>query len=307
MTTPLVSIIMPSYNAGRFITEAIESVQAQTYPQWELIVVNDGSTDNTDEIVQPFVRKDQRVKLVAQSNGRQAKARNTGIRQATGEWIAFLDADDSWLPDKLEKQFREIQEIEADLFFSEAYLVDPMEHRIGVMGAGQGFFYAEQGLKQFLEKNQVPILTVMLRKSWLLHCGLFDENPAIQTAEDYELWLRLLLLDGRLYGSKEITANYTLNPAASTAADRSAFFAVSATLLQLSKKFPAAQSQILQALATKTIRWLQQNPGNKNQLLKAAKMYFEAHGEPVSKLSEWLSSPASLHKKVVKHFERHYA
>jgi len=98
---PLVSVIMPAYNAAPFIAAAIDSVLAQTYTNLELIVVDDGSTDSTASVVQSYGR---RVRYIYQSNARQAAARNCGLRQAHGELCAFIDADDIWLPDKLEKQ-----------------------------------------------------------------------------------------------------------------------------------------------------------------------------------------------------------
>lgn len=100
----LVSIIMPSYNTAKYIEESIKSVIAQTYTNWELLIVDDCSTDNTDEIVQPFLA-DKRVKyLKNEKNSGAAISRNRALREAKGKWIAFLDSDDLWLPEKLEKQ-----------------------------------------------------------------------------------------------------------------------------------------------------------------------------------------------------------
>ena len=100
----LVSIIMPSYNTAKYIEESIKSVLAQTYMNWELLIVDDCSTDNTDEIVQPFL-SDKRVKyLKNEKNSGAAISRNRALREAKGKWIAFLDSDDLWMPEKLEKQ-----------------------------------------------------------------------------------------------------------------------------------------------------------------------------------------------------------
>ena len=102
----LVSIIMPSYNTGIFISESIRSVLSQTYSNWELIIVDDSSTDNTDEIVAPFLI-DNRIKyLKNEKNSGAAVSRNRALREAKGKWIAFLDSDDLWLPEKLEKQIK---------------------------------------------------------------------------------------------------------------------------------------------------------------------------------------------------------
>ena len=100
----LVSIIMPSFNTESFISDSIESVLAQTYTNWELIIVDDCSTDNTDEVVRPFL-VDQRIRyLKNENNNGAAISRNRALREANGKWIAFLDSDDLWMPKKLEKQ-----------------------------------------------------------------------------------------------------------------------------------------------------------------------------------------------------------
>ena len=104
MNNNLVSIIMPSYNTGRFISETINSVLAQTYQNWELIIVDDCSTDDTDEVVSEFL-VDTRIKYIKnENNSGAAVSRNKALREATGRWIAFLDSDDLWEPDKLTKQ-----------------------------------------------------------------------------------------------------------------------------------------------------------------------------------------------------------
>lgn len=100
----LVSIIMPSYNTGRFIRETIESVLAQTYTNWELIIVDDCSTDDTDEVVKEFLEDERIHYLKNDKNSGAAVSRNRALREAKGKWIAFLDSDDLWLPEKLEKQ-----------------------------------------------------------------------------------------------------------------------------------------------------------------------------------------------------------
>ena len=116
MVSGLVSVIMPSFNTGRFIAESIESVLAQTYTNWELLIVDDASTDNTDEVVQSVIlsvaqakSKDLAERIHYFKNDRNrgaAYSRNLALREANGEWIAFLDSDDLWLPEKLEKQLK---------------------------------------------------------------------------------------------------------------------------------------------------------------------------------------------------------
>lgn len=106
----LVSIIMPSYNTEKYISESIASVQKQSYADWELIIVDDCSTDNTDEIVKPFL-SDKRIKYIKnETNSGAAVSRNRALREAKGKWIAFLDSDDLWMPDKLQKQVAFMQD-----------------------------------------------------------------------------------------------------------------------------------------------------------------------------------------------------
>src|ERR1700749_83796 len=100
----LVSVIMPAYNSGRYLAESVRSVQAQTFGGWELVVVDDGSTDDTGEVARRLAEADARVRYVRRPNGGQAAARNTGLAEARGRLVAFLDADDLWLPEKLEAQ-----------------------------------------------------------------------------------------------------------------------------------------------------------------------------------------------------------
>ena len=105
-----VSIIMPSYNTVEYISQSIASVQEQTYADWELIIVDDCSTDNTDEIVKPFL-SDKRIKYIKnETNSGAAVSRNRALREAKGKWIAFLDSDDLWTPDKLQKQLSFMKE-----------------------------------------------------------------------------------------------------------------------------------------------------------------------------------------------------
>lgn len=103
----LVSIITPSYNTAKFIGETIRSVQAQTYPNWEMIIVDDCSTDNTDEVVAEYQKADERIRYFKnEKNSGAAVSRNKALREAKGRWMAFLDSDDLWVPEKLEKQLK---------------------------------------------------------------------------------------------------------------------------------------------------------------------------------------------------------
>src|SRR5947207_2276441 len=116
---PLVSVIIPTYNYARFIAEALASVQSQTYSNWEMIVVDDGSTDDTEAVVKRIAADERRISYLRQENAQQAAARNNGIRQAKGNYFQFLDADDLIEPQKLEQQVAFLQQHpEVDIAYS---------------------------------------------------------------------------------------------------------------------------------------------------------------------------------------------
>lgn len=188
---PKVSVIIPSYNSGKYLNEAIESATNQTYKNLEIIIVNDGSSDNTKEIAKDWQKKDERIKyLKHQTNQGLAKARNTGIKNSQSEYITFLDADDIWLPQKIEIQIKKIKELDADLVFSNWYIWDP-EKGIKVKAFETNPIQNKDLLNLFIKKNFGNPSTAFLKKSSLEKVGLFDEN--LKSSEDYDLWLRFLL------------------------------------------------------------------------------------------------------------------
>lgn len=127
----LVSIITPNYNCGRFIAQTIESVLAQTYNNWEMLIVDDCSTDNSVQIALSYAEKDQRIKVIRnENNGGAAISRNKAIELAQGEFIAFLDSDDLWLPDKLEKQIEFMRQNNCDFSFTEYEHIDEENHSL---------------------------------------------------------------------------------------------------------------------------------------------------------------------------------
>lgn len=138
METSLVSIIMPSFRCARFIRESIASVQDQTYANWELIVVDDCSKDGTVEIVQELQSQDSRIRLFQNETNRGAAvSRNTAIRNAQGRWIAFLDADDLWEPEKLEKQIRFMEENQFAFSYHDYIEIDEGGRELGTYVSGK--------------------------------------------------------------------------------------------------------------------------------------------------------------------------
>ncbi len=209
-STPLVSVIMPVYNAQSFVSEAIKSVQGQTFMHWELIVVNDGSTDASERIVSDFCDSDSRIRLIQRENGKLAKARNTGIQSASGELIAFLDADDVWEPDKLEKQIAIGEKNSATVVFTDAFHFpkDFPNAPTDLFGAFVGFFSGEQMFRKLYGRNAIPVSSVLLRRVRPIDDLRFDENSGIRGLEDYEMWLRLASSGASFFGINEKLVGY---------------------------------------------------------------------------------------------------
>jgi teichuronic acid biosynthesis glycosyltransferase TuaG len=216
--SPLVSVLMPAFNAAGHIAESIESVLGQTFGGWELVVVDDGSTDNTAEVVRRFVAADARVRYVRRPNGGQAAARNTGLGEARGRLIAFLDADDLWLPEKLEAQLAVLEEKNMDLVYTDGYIfsndgAESPEERFHILpGEARGV----EMFRVLFTSNRIGTLSVLVKRSALDAVGLFDEDRAYQNCEDYDLWMRLAKRDAVFYGMPERLVRYRRHAAAMT-------------------------------------------------------------------------------------------
>jgi glycosyltransferase involved in cell wall biosynthesis len=182
----IISVIIPAYNAERTILETITSVQQQTFSDFELIVINDGSTDRTLELLNTV--EDARLKIFSYSNGGLPVARNRGISQATGEFIAFIDADDLWTADKLELQLAALQRHpEAGVAYSWTYFMDEQRGPSYVEGSRlfEGNVYAELLVNNFLHNGSNPLI----RRRAIESVGEFD--PTLKSCEDWDFYLRL--------------------------------------------------------------------------------------------------------------------
>ncbi|MEI6145322.1 MAG: glycosyltransferase [Methylococcales bacterium] len=188
MSNPLISIIIPVYNGERYLTEAIESALAQSYKHFELLIINDGSTDNSAAIIKPFL-KDLRVIYIEQKNAGVAAARNAAIKQAKGKYIGFLDQDDLWLSNKLEVQVAAL-ELNANVFFvhSRHDVIDAEGNNIDydLITRVSGYCFEE-----LFKKNRIAVLTVLIRKTIFEEIGLFNEQ--LSGVDDYDMWLRITL------------------------------------------------------------------------------------------------------------------
>lgn len=203
-STPLVSIIIPTYNHAHFLTKALTSILDQTYSDWEAIVVNNYSTDNTVEIVDSF--KDSRIKLINyHNNGIIAAARNEGIRNATGKYIAFLDSDDSWLPEKLKTCISYLQSGVADLVCNDEVLVEN-DKVLSTWHHGPDSRAPYE--KLLFLGNCISTSAVTVKRQAVLDVGLFNEEREFITAEDYDLWLKLSKAGNRFKFIHEVLGNH---------------------------------------------------------------------------------------------------
>lgn len=179
----LVSVIMPSYNTAKYIAESIESILAQTYPYWELIIVDDCSTDDTDAVVSRYL-SDTRIRyLKNEQNSGAAVSRNYALREAKGKWIAFLDSDDVWLPEKLETQI--------SFMLENDYKFTCTDYRICLNGQWLPYVYTSPNIitKRKLRKYcYFSTITVMYDREFV---GLIQIAP-IRKNNDYAMWLRIV-------------------------------------------------------------------------------------------------------------------
>ncbi|WP_043932229.1 teichuronic acid biosynthesis protein TuaG [Bacillus sp. EB01] len=198
---PLVSIITPSYNASEFIGETIESVQNQTFRDWEMIIVDDCSTDETFLQLKKYAQADERIRVISLSeNGGAAVARNTAIGLAAGRYIAFLDSDDRWKPEKLEKQLQFMQQHHHAFTFTAYEMINSDGKPVN-----KHVLAPEQISYDHLLKNTiVGTLTVMIDKH---QTGAF-KMPNIRTRQDLATWLSILKKGFTAYGLNEILAEY---------------------------------------------------------------------------------------------------
>lgn len=189
MSTPRVSVVIPTYNYARFVCNAVDSVLSQTYQDYEIIVVDDGSRDDTGDVLAPY---GDLIRYIRQENAGPSTARNNGIGLARGEFIAFLDADDLWLPHKLENQVRFLDaNPEFGMVFSDmSHCVDgDMVHTSYLRE--RGYRYVAQGsiYNNLLKEGFIFTPTVMLRSKCLDLVGTFDVTMC--NCEDVDLWFRI--------------------------------------------------------------------------------------------------------------------
>lgn len=200
----LVSIIMPAYNCEKYVAQAINSVVDQVYKKWELLVLDDGSKDNTLQIIEKFSQNDSRIKVL--TNGKNigvSATRNRGIDIASGDWIAFLDSDDMWKPEKLAKQFEIVEKESAEfLFTGSSYINEEGKPFKGIFEVPEEVTY-----KKLRNQNVISCSSVLLKKKYFENIKMEKDDMH----EDYAVWLRILKLGVVAFGVNEPLLIYRIS------------------------------------------------------------------------------------------------
>lgn len=205
MISGLVSIVTPAYNCADFIRETIASVQAQTYTNWEMVIVDDCSTDNTRAVVEDCAKEDPRVRyLCLEQNSGAAVARTTAMREARGEYIAFLDSDDLWKPEKLERQLAFMRDNDYAFTSTSYEQVDEQGKPLGVIRQAT----KKVDYNRMLLDCPVGNSTVMYSVAKM---GKF-EVPNIRKRNDYALWLKMLKKEQYIRGMDDVLMQYRIRP-----------------------------------------------------------------------------------------------
>ena len=202
-TNPLISVIMPCYDMEKFIASSIQSVSAQTFNDWELLIVDDASTDKTAEIVQRFQEADSRIHFAAKSmHTGIAATRNQAIGMAKGQYLAFLDADDVWHPDKLEKQLDFMKTRNIGFSYSAYNWIDEAGNELGktILTAG------DLNYNDYLHNTIIGCSTVMVDTNITGPISV----PGFRTSEDAATWLNILKKGFKAYALSEILVSYRI-------------------------------------------------------------------------------------------------
>lgn len=209
MEKDLVSIITPAYNAEQYLSMTIESVLAQTYQNWELLISNDCSTDNTQKIIESYMDKDNRIKTInAEKNGGVSAARNLALGQAAGKYIAFVDSDDLWHPQKLEKQIAFMQNNNYAFTYTSYQMVDETGQKLN------RYIYSAEKMQHtdVIKNTLIGCLTVVVNREVVGDFAM----PLIPHTEDTMAWYEILKRGFTAYGMPEVLSYYRVSTTSMT-------------------------------------------------------------------------------------------
>lgn len=206
MIPPLISVIIPCYNQAQYLESSIESIRIQKFEDWEIIIINDGSTDNTQEVAEEYAKQDSRIRIINQENKGLSSSRNTGIKSALGSILNFLDADDKHLTDSLStvvKYFNEDPKTEV-LVSSYSYF------------KGKSIFHSHIfeerviSIESFFNSNLAPPVSFFIKKTCQEIVGLFDET--LKSCEDWDFWIRAAKAGARIKTISDVLVGYRYVP-----------------------------------------------------------------------------------------------
>ena len=206
---------MPVYNAERFIKESIASVVNQIYVNWELVIVDDGSTDSSLEIAESFI--DTRIKIYKQRNSGVASARNYAIEKSNGEYLAFLDSDDLWNKNKLSIQISLMERNNYKFTYTSGHLVDENSYQTGELNPTNNPFKINNPSLRILVHDYISTLSVCISKELLTNEGKLIFDPFLHGTEDWDLWIRLaqlsspILIDEKLVSYRVVENSLSNN------------------------------------------------------------------------------------------------
>lgn len=267
---------MPVYNGARFVARAIESVLNQTYPDVELVIVNDGSPDDSADVIQPYL-KDPRVKYVEQANAGVAAARNRALGEASGEFVGLIDQDDVWLPDKVARQVQLLTaHADVALVHCDALPIDGDDRLLSAhtWHAGDA---PRSGYVDIFMGNPIRACTALFRRDAAVAAGGFDPDPAINFADEYDLWLRIARSSDVVYDRTPM-AHYRVH-GSNNSADKAVM--VRATLAVLRKAL-RTQREAAQSVGAARIR---------ERFARLHLTLYRAHArqrQPGAALAEWV-------------------
>jgi len=206
---PFISIIVPTYNRADLIPKAIQSVLDQTYQNWELIIVDNFSDDDTKGVIESFA--DHRISMLQlPRTGSVAASRNFGVLHSKGEWIAFLDSDDWWFPEKLSMVSKAIQN-EPDLIYHELQIVSGQDDKKSKMKTKSRKLKSPIFFDLLQNGNDIALSSVTLRKSTFAKVGGMNESPTFFAVEDYDTWLRIAKVTERFAHIPRVLGAYRLH------------------------------------------------------------------------------------------------
>jgi len=206
---PIISVIIPAYNQSRYLSQAVQSVLAQSLADWEMVIIDDGSTDDTRAVALSII--DPRIHYIYQENRGLSAARNTGIRHSTAPYLTFLDSDDLFLPEKLELLLAEMER-RPELGLAAGQAI-PIDENGRVAGKAFTTPLPEQG-ERLLLGNPLHVGSVLLCRDWQGKAGLFDES--LRSYEDWDMWLRLARLGCPMGSVAQPVAQYRFHAAQMT-------------------------------------------------------------------------------------------